>query len=582
MGSNEEKLESFQEGFPATFSSFFKDACGQTKKVSSFLTNSPPDITPNTRILAVCGVSDYPENAASPEDDGWFYSDFFTFHTLLYGQGAAQKWCCSDDPSLLLQKYGKYLHRNPDTERRVVLSKSLIQIELQDVRVFSAPDLLQNVLELLREEATLAVQQNTPLILFLFGHGAETTKSVEIGVANNELSVSTVHSVVGDEVDLTVISTACYSGGWVVTSLLNATVLSAAGPGDESESWPKSHSLSRACGSIYASTLAKSLADTSSHELQHPQPESPSPPSSGQDTPTTLNDQQSMTFSEFARTIHTLLLTGVDRLGYHHSISFSARDDDWESHWRKRTGFPLADLKAKWESLELVQPQVSSSSSSSSSSSPSSPLNRDPCTDLDIQTDNISLYKLRGRYGSISSYTGQLRRLAISYLASYPGRDSLAPNSSFHQKCRDLISKQKKFNLSTLETIESTLRYRMSLSFLANQLVSGSGLPLPQGKLCEEWDPIKKGEYEYEERNAINERLYPLFPPPLPGQGRGWNKPRWYIVAALMEANFSPTELSLKIENLLLASQILERGQEVVLQSNPVVQSKRRRLLRSC
>ncbi|KAM5469275.1 hypothetical protein MauCBS54593_004631 [Microsporum audouinii] len=570
MGSNEEKLNSFQEGFPATFGGFFKVAGGQTKKMSSFLVNSPPDITPNTRILAVCGVSDDSENAASPEHDGWFYSDFFAFHTLLHGQGAAQKWCCSDEPALLLQKYGQYLHGNPYMERRVVLNESLIQTELHDVCVSSASNLLQNFLELLHEEATRAVQQKAPLVLFLFGHGAEITKSVEIGVAGNELSIPTVASVVGDKVDLTIISTACYSGGWAVTSPLNATVLSAAGVDDESESWPKSSSLSRACGSVYASTLIKSLADTSNNELLQPQPKlRPSSSLSGQDAPSTSTDQGLITFSEFGRTVHALLLTRVDRLGYLHNLSFSARDDDWESYWRKRTGVPLADLKAKWERLDIVQPQNSSS------------LNRDQDAEVHVQPDNISLYSLRSQYGSINSYIGQLRRLAISYLASYPGRDSLAPNSFFHQNCRDLISRKKKFNLSTLEVIESTLRYRMSLNFLANQLVSGSRIPLPHGKLCEEWDPIQKANYELNGCNSLNERLYPLFPPPLPNQGRGWNKPHWYIVCALMEANLSPTELNLRVESLLHASRVIEQSQEMILQKNPMIQSKRGRLLKS-
>ncbi len=47
-----------------------------------FVSLCPPDIQPNTRIIAVCGVSDATGRGA-PSKDGWFFSDFFLFHHLL-------------------------------------------------------------------------------------------------------------------------------------------------------------------------------------------------------------------------------------------------------------------------------------------------------------------------------------------------------------------------------------------------------------------------------------------------------------------------------------------------------------------
>lgn len=47
-----------------------------------FLTFCPPDVQPNTRIIALCGANDYNDNA-SPESDGWFLSDFYLFLHLL-------------------------------------------------------------------------------------------------------------------------------------------------------------------------------------------------------------------------------------------------------------------------------------------------------------------------------------------------------------------------------------------------------------------------------------------------------------------------------------------------------------------
>jgi hypothetical protein len=45
-----------------------------------FVSKCPPDIQRNTRIVAVCGI---PASRAAPQDDGWFYSEFFLFYQML-------------------------------------------------------------------------------------------------------------------------------------------------------------------------------------------------------------------------------------------------------------------------------------------------------------------------------------------------------------------------------------------------------------------------------------------------------------------------------------------------------------------
>ena len=47
-----------------------------------FLTSCPPDVPPRSRIIAVCGVTDW-NNLASPQEDGWLLSDFYLFYHLL-------------------------------------------------------------------------------------------------------------------------------------------------------------------------------------------------------------------------------------------------------------------------------------------------------------------------------------------------------------------------------------------------------------------------------------------------------------------------------------------------------------------
>jgi hypothetical protein len=51
-------------------------------KEEEFSSLCPPDVQPNTRIIAVCGASDT-KGFGSPDQDGWFFSDFYLFHHLL-------------------------------------------------------------------------------------------------------------------------------------------------------------------------------------------------------------------------------------------------------------------------------------------------------------------------------------------------------------------------------------------------------------------------------------------------------------------------------------------------------------------
>jgi hypothetical protein len=53
-----------------------------------FISFCPPDVQPRTRVIGVCGVNDF-KDAASPQQDGWFISDFYLFHYLLQD---SSKW----------------------------------------------------------------------------------------------------------------------------------------------------------------------------------------------------------------------------------------------------------------------------------------------------------------------------------------------------------------------------------------------------------------------------------------------------------------------------------------------------------
>lgn len=58
-------------------------------------TQSPPNVTPQTRIISVLGVDEptVTSNAASPSlGDGWMVSDFYLWMHVLEGMGQGQEW----------------------------------------------------------------------------------------------------------------------------------------------------------------------------------------------------------------------------------------------------------------------------------------------------------------------------------------------------------------------------------------------------------------------------------------------------------------------------------------------------------
>jgi len=52
-----------------------------------FAARCPPDVQKDTRIVAVCGIPDF---KAAPQDDGWFFSDFFLLYQMLGSRRACK------------------------------------------------------------------------------------------------------------------------------------------------------------------------------------------------------------------------------------------------------------------------------------------------------------------------------------------------------------------------------------------------------------------------------------------------------------------------------------------------------------
>lgn len=396
----------------------------------SFDSNCPPVVTPETTILAVCGPHDV-DNSAAPDNDGWFFSDFYLFHHLFRGTAKKQYWLTCVKPQDLISKYKEFVYGDPrSSDRRVVLDETFAD-EVRDVIVFHGEDLLERFLSYFANICRASKDTKSPILVMIFGHGMKKTFSITIGVVNTnplknpQLVPEKFKEAMfrhDSHANVALVTTSCCGEGWVQTGLFNITGMAGCVSGERTLSWPGSGSIGRFCGSRYAKRVAQALIRSEIKSLD-PQSEA--------------EIQQSSTYAAFVVSIHDIFREQVDSI-QNKGISFLAKDDLWGMEWRARTGFPLAGYREKWESLRLV-PASSS---------------RDIALSGSVKfTDYIHL--------PLSAAEFRIKRLAYDYMASKPGDDADPTNHRVHTECRKLLG-GKSLSKDDLEDLAGSLNYRLN------------------------------------------------------------------------------------------------------------------------
>lgn len=385
----------------------------------TFLTSCPPVVQPNTRIIALCGITDYrpthdelssdddsedtrsgglsklvgkgknflsavnpskakrqerkeakrlkaqPEGLASPKRDGWFLSDFFLFYHLFRGLGVSQRWYTCENPEILVSRYGEYAHGDSASDYRVVLDKNMLadMKSAGNIRVSSPKDLLQDFLDYLKAECKISSENGQPILLMIFGHGHYKTHGIAIGGQGDpktapRLLYRHLQTLMrGLNISLTLLTIACHSGGWLIQPKLNISGLSVADRLTQSMSWHASigHSFHGSCWATAVTDSLIKMGDPKATQLQ--------PGSTSIDVANLDEDVKSSTFAQLAKVIATTLRTEL-KAEMGHDISFAAQDDEWEKEWRDRSGIPLGTYQAQWDKLPRKPPQSNVSQSS--------------------------------------------------------------------------------------------------------------------------------------------------------------------------------------------------------------------------
>jgi hypothetical protein len=565
-----------------------------------FAARCPPDVQKDTRIVAVCGIPDF---KAAPQDDGWFFSDFFLFYQMLGSRRACkfnifsllfifpsidtntsvaelphQLWLSSCSPSDLIRKHERYLHGPANGiagDRRVVMDEKLLPKDEMKAgfRVFEPKDLLERFLATLKSEIKEAARTKQPVLVLIFGHGEEKTPGIFIGCDEGgflKLTRARLASVLQKEVQTTMILTTCYSGGWImkpnfnkhfdVKPTFNHSFLTAAGSQNTSLSWSLSQTVGRqAGGSIFATCLLHSIITASDRtegfysggkvyleELDDKG--QPTGHIEGKLIKVQENDEGediSLSMAALTQQITYECEARYGSLWEIHNFSFAAQDDLWAKAWGKRTGLPLLNYKEKWEIL------------------PEAPLMK-------------NIYPPTGPLaGSIMSKSpGALHNIvkvkATRYMDSNPGPDNAGCNTDCHPRFCKLIEGTR-LEFDELYRLNEILDYRQGQIGLAEIYCYALEIGVPEDRQVGQFDEFEWEGSQLKEKNGrsterskvaidLLEKFYTIrgwviqldiFDAPRPQQGLDYSKPKAYLAARLAESPMPTQQIHKKLEDLL-------------------------------
>ena len=606
-GALNKALAGIQIGKPATFGGMFRDSKYGRVQYEQFNTHTPPDITANTRIIACLGIN---QLQANPQKDGWFVSDFFAFWHIFQGTTSSQTWLHCLDFETLVNTHDRYLHGNPYKERKVVLDSRILQRAQSGTfpLTYTKSNALNGAFKRrVTAEAKAAESKKENLLIMLFGHGDAKNHGIVLGTSyNQDLRLrDLVGALKGMDVNVTLLTTSCFSGAWTCSPMLNLSTLTAAGREKRSLSWQESASLGRYCGSMFATAVVESLTRLGSTretigELINKDYENAE-----------LIEQQNETYSEFTKTIYETLLKDVDRRGMEHGITFGAKDDAWSLCYRERTGIPLINFQLRWDELE--------SWPASERMHPGDPQNRDPHVSQETRDEYAKLRdeaiakqnqsavtshrpvapvatgstastvlgkrKTSGLYGGEDDALRQVvSNVGGCYLASYKDHNDTGTDGALHNTIyRIRIGAET--DPFEMERVLRQIQYRMDQMSLADKYLELMSIPAPNNQQCCDFDTNNMERYIQEAKHteilrSIFDREV-LFPSPTEDQGLSFCKGHYYLIAAFNAANTSREEVLKKLD--MLAAAVDEDVENVrdVIKNDPEVSSKRQKLYKS-
>ncbi|KAK0646859.1 hypothetical protein B0T16DRAFT_375864 [Cercophora newfieldiana] len=507
---------------------------GLSTHTKTFVTHTLPAIHENTVIVAATHPTIQTGDQAK---DGWFLSDFYAFNYLLKGSVTDQTWLTAAKPARLVEKYGDFLHGSPNQDRKVVLSRDLLDSEITPVTVIEPAQMMDRFLSEVNQASLRAKKSGHPLLLMVFCHGIEGHYlCLDNGTRHKGISIVRLKGALEPGVSVTLFTIACYSGGWAVTPELNTTTMAAAKPCGESISWPVSGSMRRACGSVFAGATIFALSDASTPLLgENISSEAPATDETCLQ-PTEPTKIQTETYNEFCRSITNVL---GDR-GFSRALSrdfqFSAQNDNWEYSWSRKSGIPLAHFRDRWEKLPTYAHQPSADNDQTTTHHLTG--NTDANTIISSMT-----------HAMVHSRVSSMAKLFLDVLC--PGDWNQGQNIAVGGALFQFLHNHP--DAQSASAIADIIYFRWDTCLLVDKFVDDHGLHRPDGKICVMWDrqeyPVAmEDKYGREVWDARYSRVWQaLFDggakiSPADHQGPTFSRPLGYIASAIAETSTTEEE----------------------------------------
>ncbi|KAH8423377.1 uncharacterized protein LDX57_001135 [Aspergillus melleus] len=156
------------------------------------------------------------------------------------------------------------------------------------------------------------------------------------------------------------------------------------------------------------------------------------------------------TYIDLATSIYDKAVA-IDSMFDQQNVHFSAQDDDWESHWRKRVGTPLTRFRDQWLSLREIPPSG-------------------------VQSHGSDPLAAGRRTGSLKK---DLTRLGKTYFNSHPGPDNLASNIALHGDLNSVFNKyieKREHTDDELMVLFNKVIWRLNLMADADEYILAMGL----------------------------------------------------------------------------------------------------------
>lgn len=386
-----------------------------------------------------------------------------------------------------------------------------------------------------------AKRNNAPLVLLIFCHGLPNYQLLlDNGNKNKGLSVTSLKGVLEPGARVTLITTACYSGGWVTNPDFNYTTMAAASEKSnstgQSNAWVDSQSIGRACGSVFASTLFQTLAGPESPFLDDADLQSLPVTSDSELQPEDPSEEQVRTYNAFCHSVWQTCESRVHRMWDWQHFTFSAQDDRWNDSWIGRTGIPMAYFKQRWDGLPSF-PYTGLSEIRAL---------RNPAPENNNFTLPSSGQHTAGMNDIVEQMTenichNRIKEMARLFRQTCPGDWTFAFNVGLGGLLRGFYEFNKYQDEAPV--IVATIRFRWELGLLTDYIISRFHLPIPNGEMCILWDRygwlIKiKEKADFQKRwdkifTALHDGGFQFSP--LDDQGWPFERPSSYLTAAIFE-----------------------------------------------